>query len=277
MYTQNQALLDAIKSKGVLIAAHRGTCGGNVIQNTTLAYKNALLHGADMIEIDAAKTKDGVFFSFHNGQEDVELGVDTDIREMTAEEVESYKTLNSLHEYVGQKVERLDFVLEQFRDKCLINIDRSWFYWKEIIEYLESKNMKNQILLKSVVEEKYLKELEESKSGLMYMPIVKSVEEWEMVKQYDINVAAVELIFDDLQGKFTDEDFLKELTDANILPWVNVITLNDEIVLSGGLDDNLAIAEGFDKSWGKLIDMGFKILQTDWPALLNNYINNKNN
>ncbi len=261
MYTQNQALLDAIKSKGVLIAAHRGTCGGNVIQNTTLAYKNALLHGADMIEIDAAKTKDGIFFSFHNGQESVELGVDTDIREMTSEEVESYNTLNSLHEYVGQKVERLDFVLEQFRDKCLINIDRSWFYWKEIIEYLESKNMKNQILLKSVVEEKYLKELEESKSGLMYMPIVKSMEEWEMVKQYDINVAAEELIFDDLQGKFTDEDFLKELVDANILPWVNVITLNDEIVLSGGLDDNLAIAEGFDKSWGRLIDMGFKILQ----------------
>lgn len=277
MYTQNQALLDAIKSKGVLIAAHRGTCGGNVIQNTTLAYKNALLHGADMIEIDAAKTKDGIFFSFHNGQESVELGVDTDIREMTSEEVESYNTLNSLHEYVGQKVERLDFVLEQFRDKCLINIDRSWFYWKEIIEYLESKNMKNQILLKSVVEEKYLKELEESKSGLMYMPIVKSMEEWEMVKQYDINVAAEELIFDDLQGKFTDEDFLKELVDANILPWVNVITLNDEIVLSGGLDDNLAIAEGFDKSWGRLIDMGFKILQTDWPALLKNYINNKNN
>lgn len=277
MYTQNQALLDAIKSKGVLIAAHRGTCGGNVIQNTTLAYKNALLHGADMIEIDAAKTKDGIFFSFHNGQESVELGVDTDIREMTSEEVESYNTLNSLHEYVGQKVERLDFVLEQFRDKCLINIDRSWFYWKEIIEYLESKNMKNQILLKSVVEEKYLKELEESKSGLMYMPIVKSMEEWEMVKQYDINVAAEELIFDDLQGKFTDEDFLKELVDANILPWVNVITLNDEIVLSGGLDDNLAIAEGFDKSWGRLIYMGFKILQTDWPALLKNYINNKNN
>lgn len=64
MYTQNQALLDAIKSKGVLIAAHRGTCGGNVIQNTTLAYKNALLHGADMIEIDAAKTKDGIFSRF---------------------------------------------------------------------------------------------------------------------------------------------------------------------------------------------------------------------
>lgn len=276
MYTQNQVLLDAVKRKGVLVAAHRGTCGGNVIQNTVLAYKNALLHGADMIEVDAAMTKDGVFFSFHDGQEDVELGVDTNIREMTAKEVESYKTLNSQRNYVRQKVERLDFVLEQFRDKCLINIDRSWFYWKEIIEYLESKNMKKQILLKCPVEAKYLKELEESKSDLMYMPIVKSLEEWEMVKQYNINIAAAELIFDDLQGKFTDSDFLKELTSANILPWVNVITLNDEIILSGGLDDNLAIVEGFDKSWGRLMDMGFKILQTDWPALLKNYINNKN-
>lgn len=271
MYTQNEALLEAVKKKGVLIAAHRGTCGGNIIQNTVLSYKNALLHGADMIEIDAARTKDGVFFSFHNGQEKVEFGIDKDIREMTAEEAESYPTLNSLREYVGQRAERLDFCLEQFRGKCLINIDRSWFYWKKIIQYLKSKNMDSQILLKSGAEETLLRELEESGSGLMYMPIVKTMEEWETVKKYNINVAAVELIFEDLNGPFTDEKFLKELADANILPWVNVITLDDKTLLSGGLDDNLAIREGFEKSWGRLMNMGFKILQTDWPALLKKY------
>ena len=58
---------------------------------------------------------------------------------------------------------------------------------------------------------------------------------------------------------------------------MNSITLNDEIVLSGLLDDNNAIKIGFDETWGKLTDLGFEIIQTDWPALLKGYITNKSN
>lgn len=275
MYSKNEELREAVRRKKVLVAAHRGTCGGSVVQNTILSYQNALLHGADMIEVDVSMTIDGVFFAFHNGEEPVELGIKRDIREMTAAEVESKKTLNSLQEYVGQKVERLDRVLEQFRGKCFINIDRSWFYWEKIIPFLKAKGMDAQILLKSGVHERLLSELAESGTGLMYMPIVKSAEEWETVKKYHVNVAAAELIFSDMNGQFTDPAFLKELLGEGILPWVNVIRLNDETVLSGGLDDNLAIGEGFDKSWGRLIDLGYKILQTDWPALLRNYVDEK--
>lgn len=275
MYSKNKELLDAAHRKKVLVAAHRGTCGGSVVQNTVLSYQNALLHGADMIEVDVSMTIDGVFFAFHNGEEPVELGIKRDIREMTAAEVESKKTLNSLREYVGQKVERLDMVLERFRGKCFINIDRSWFYWDKIIPFLKAKEMDAQILLKSGVHERLLSELAQSGTGLMYMPIVKTMEEWETVKKYDINVAAIELIFSDLNGRFTDPSFLKELLGEGILPWVNVIRLNDETILSGGLDDNLAIGEGFEKSWGRLIDLGYKVLQTDWPALLRNYVDEK--
>ena len=248
MYSKNKELQEAVCRKKVLIAAHRGTCGGSVVQNTILSYQNALLHGADMIEVDVSMTIDGVFFAFHNGEEPAELGIRRDIREMTAAEVESKKTLNSLQEYVGQRVERLDTVLERFRGKCFINIDRSWFYWEKIIPFLKAKEMDTQILLKSGVHERLLSELATSGTGLMYMPIVKTMEEWETVTKYDVNVAAAELIFSDLNGPFTDPAFLKELTDEGILPWVNVIRLNDEIVLSGGLDDNLACA--FTKLFG---------------------------
>ena len=272
MYSKNKELQEAVRRKKVLIAAHRGTCGGSIVQNTILSYQNALLHGADMIEVDVSMTIDGVFFAFHNGEEQAELGIKRDIREMTAAEVESKKTLNSLQEYVGQRVERLDAVLERFRGKCFINIDRSWFYWDKIIPFLKAKEMDTQILLKSGVHERLLSELEASGTGLMYMPIVKTMEEWETVKKYDVNVVAAELIFSELNGPFTDPAFLKQLHSEGILPWVNVIRLNDEIVLSGGLDDNLAIGEGFEKSWGRLIDLGYKILQTDWPALLRNYV-----
>lgn len=277
MYTNNRPIADAIARKKVLTAAHRGTCGGNVVWNTTLSYQNALLHGADMIEIDVSMTRDGVFFAFHNTEEEAEFGKKCDIREMTSKEVEEINVLNSIRNTSGQRVERLENVLPKFRGRCLINIDRSWFYWEKVIAFLKSMEMDDQILLKSGAEDDYLRQLADSESGLMYMPIIRTIDEWEKVKQYNINVCAAELIFDTLDHPFTDPGFLKELQDQGIAPWVNVITLNDTDILSGGLDDNHAIAEGFDGNWGKLIDMGFQILQTDWPALLRGYIDRKFN
>lgn len=272
MYTKNQPIRSLIEKNKVLIAAHRGTCGGNVVQNTTLAYKNALLHGADMIEIDAAMTKDGVFYAFHNGEEPLALGVKEDIRTMTSEQIDQMKTLNSLGLVNNQKIERLKEVLERFRGKCLINIDRSWFYWKEIIALLDSMDMKNQMLLKSGVEEGLLQDLADSKTDIMYMPIMRKPEEWEILERYEINVAAAELIFEDLDSDFIKPEFMERLKKQGIAPWVNAITLDDTIILSGLLDDNKAIREGFDESWGELIRLGFEIIQTDWPALLKSYL-----
>lgn len=140
---------------------------------------------------------------------------------------------------------------------------------------MKSMKMDSQILLKSGVEEEYLRQLENSGSGLMYMPIVRTMEEWEQVRKYDINLAAAELLFKGTEDPLADTGFIQDLREQGIVPWVNAITLNDKDVLSGGLDDNHAIADGFDKNWGKLIDMGFQIIQTDWPALLRNYIDQR--
>lgn len=275
MYTKNKPLRELIEKRGILIAAHRGTRGGNVIENTSLAYKNALLHGADMIEVDASMTTDGVFYAFHNTEELRVLGVDKDIREMSSNEVDQIDTINYLALRCNQRLERLEDVLEGFRGTCMINIDRSWFYWKEMIELLKRMDMNDQILLKSGVNEEYLEELQDSGSEIMYMPIMKTMEDWETVKKYNINVAAAELIFDNLESDFLKPGFMKELKDAGIAPWVNAITLDDTIVLSGLLDDNHAIKDNFDDNWGRLMELGFEIIQTDWPALLKEYRNNK--
>lgn len=259
------------REQGILIAAHRGTCGGNIIQNTCLSYENALLHGADMIEVDVVKSIDGVFYAFHNGVEKTVWGLDRDIFRMSSTEIERYPCKNELDIYVDQKVERLETILERFKGRCLINIDRSWFFWKEILEFLDQYQMYDQIVLKSPAEPEYLELLEQTGSPVMYMPIIRTKEGWELTERYQVNIVAVEVIFEHLEDGVVQPEFLADIHKKGILLWVNALTLNDDITLSALLDDNRAIMNGFDTAWGKLLDMGFDIIQTDWPALLKPY------
>lgn len=264
------------EEKKILIASHRGTCGGNIVQNTIKAYENAIKHGADIIEVDVIMSTDGDFYAFHNGMEKVVIGVDRDIRTMSTKEIENYSCLNVDGIKINQKIEKLDNVLEHLKGRCLINIDRSWFYWNETIKALEKHNMSDQIILKSHEDKKLLKSLEDSESNLMYMPIVYTKENITSVMKCKLNLIGVELIFKDLHSELIDKEYIERLKSNGILTWVNAITLDDNTILSAGLDDNRAIMENQDESWGKLIDIGFDILQTDWPLLLKQYIDSRN-
>ena len=55
--------------KHILIAAHRGTAGGNLPCNTLAAYEAALRQGADIVELDVSRSADGELFVFHPGME----------------------------------------------------------------------------------------------------------------------------------------------------------------------------------------------------------------
>ena len=257
---------------GVLVAAHRGTCGANIVQNTWLSCENALQHGADLVELDAILSTDGIFFAIHDGEEPSLWGMNRDARVMSSREIERFPVMNQLDIFIDQHVERLEYILKRLKGKCLINIDRSWFYWKEMIRFLDKMQMYDQILLKAPAEEKYLKELEESKSPVMFMPIIRTAQEWDLAKKYNINLVAVEIVFEDLRVPVVQREFIQELHDRKVLAWVNSLTLYDDVTLSALLDDNRAIINGYDTAWGRLIDMGFDIIQTDWPALVKKYL-----
>lgn len=277
MYTRhNEKLLAARKKNAALVATHRGAMGGSVIQNTTLAYKTALMGGADCIEMDVVESTDGVFFAVHNGEEKHLLHMDKDIRTCSSAEIETYHCYNSLqNRMVHQKLERVADVLPRFRNTCFINIDRSWFYWPDAITLLSGFHMEDQIILKAPPEDKYLDILEQSGSDIMFMPIIRNVDEWEKTERRNINVVAAEFVFDDLSNPVVSPAFIDSLHAKHVLTWVNALTLWDDKSISGFLDDNLSISEGPDAGWGKLRAMGFDILQTDWPGLLYAYLKTK--
>lgn len=54
------------RNKTWITSAHQGFVDENLHSNTLAAYKLAAKKGADMIEIDARKTKDGVLIVNHD-------------------------------------------------------------------------------------------------------------------------------------------------------------------------------------------------------------------
>lgn len=278
MYTRhNEKLLAVRKKKTALVAAHRGAMGGSVIQNTTLAYTTALMQGADCIEMDVVESTDGVFFAVHNGEEKHLLHMHKDIRTCSAKEIERYHCYNSLENRMAhQKLERVADVLPLFQKKCFINIDRSWFYWPDAISFLSRFHMEDQIILKAPPEDKYLDMLERSGSDIMFMPIIRSVDDWERTERRNINVVAAEIVFDDLSNPVVSPAFIEDLHNKNVLVWANALTLWDDKSISAFLDDNLSLGKGPDAGWGRLVAMGFDILQTDWPGLLCAYLKKQN-
>ncbi len=256
----------------ILIAAHRGTSGGNIIPNTIPAFENALRHGSDILEVDAARTSDGVFYAFHDGQEPALLGTSRNIRTMTSDEVNRLHQRNTVFEAVGEKVNRLDDVLEHFKGRCLINVDRSWFYWPEIINLINRHGMRDQIILKSPANTELLDFLEENGKSILYMPIVYKPEDLKLAQNRKIRMIAAEIIFDSKENLLVTPEMIDQYHRDGLLVWANAITLNDWTNLCAHCDDNNSVMFGPDEYWGWLIRRGFDILQTDWPLLLKTYV-----
>ncbi len=304
--TREKILEEKNKNK-VLVASHRGTNGGSIVQNTILAYKNALMHGADIIEMDVIRSTDGVFYALHDGVEKQVFQFDKDIRTMSSSEIESYPIFNSLGIPMDSPLCRMDDVLETFKGKCLINVDRSWFYWEDVIRQLNRHNMFDQIILKSHVDDKLLETLQELGGKLMYMPILKNEDdfnaEMDQVMNYKLNVIAAEVLVMSDKAAMTSQSLIERLHKQDILAWVNSLTLCEKLPIKildsmpnevksnsevkamlsmfengkrisfcNGYDDNTAIAEDPKLAWGKLIDMGFDVIQTDWPALVKKFV-----
>jgi glycerophosphoryl diester phosphodiesterase len=260
------------EEKGVLIAAHRGTSGGSIIFNTIPAYENALRHKADILELDAAMTTDGVFYAFHDGTEPLLLGSGRNIRTMTSSYVDELYLRNPSLTLTSEHPNRLEDVFNYLRGRCLINLDRSWFYWREILAFIKKMGMEDQIIIKSPVKEEYLSILEKENPGLAYMPILRSAEEEEQVRKYRINYCMAELIFEDTDNPLIEDSNIADMHDRGLLLWGNVITLDEYHILSGGKDDSNAITKTPGENWGWCIDKGFDVLQTDWPLLLRDYL-----
>ena len=272
----NTPLSQKLTQKKCLIAAHRGSWGGNITQNTVGAYKAALQMGADIVETDVTATTDGVLYSFHDGNEQRVFGVEKSIRQMDSKEVENYHPINTCNELTAARINRLTEVLDFLSHGELLNIDRAWNIIPQLLEVLDRyPNAKYQVVIKAPLKAKAAYEyLNAHPVKYMFMPICYSFEDVEAALSYpDLNVVGCEIVaFDEQMELFSDES-IQRIHDRNLFVWVNAITLGDVGVrpLYAKLDDDVSVLEDPSLGWGKLFEKKTDVMQTDWPALLYQY------
>lgn len=266
---QNALYKQKMDKNHCLIIAHRGSFGGNIIENTSGAVKAAFMEGSDIVELDISRSKDGVYYLFHDGNEKRLLNEDRNIKELTSREIESLHYINPIGDITNQKVERLETFLRKFPTSQLINFDRSWDYWNELLDYFDKYQLEKNIMFKSPVKRDILEKLNSHSIKYMYFPIVKSIEEYRILSEFsNINLIGVELVAEDIESELISPEFIKELVESGLMVLGNAITLNDKTILFGKLGDNRAIYEGEDMGWLPMFERGLNAIQTDWSALL---------
>lgn len=277
-YAQINALLNArLEEKKVLIAVHRGAWGGNVIENTIPSFELALGMGADLFECDLAKSTDGELFCFHDGYEQRLLNQTGNIRTMSSEQIDGLIFQNSIGDTSGKHVQRFEEVLAHFTHGELFNVDRAWPILAETDAVMRRyPHALQQAIIKTPVKEEYLDFFQSCPVKYMYMPIVYSMEELHKVLRCDqINVVGVEAIADAADSELFAAENIQWMREQGLYVWVNSITLSDHHILSGTFDDDKALREGGDAAWGVLMERGYNVIQTDWPAQLASYRKHK--
>lgn len=271
---QNARLNRLAAERGVLVAAHRGTATGTIVENTLPAVQAAVRSGSTIVEIDVIASTDGQHFLFHDGLEPYRLGTMQNINSMSAAQIRALTYVEQNTTASTPRVEELGAVLESFRGRdVLFNVDRSWWYWDTLLPVLDDFDMADQLVLKSNVDEASLSRLRAHPVKYPFIPMVHSLAQIDRVAaEPEINLVGVELLASDTSHEFANPAFLAQMHDRGLACLLNAINLNNRVPLFAGYDDETSVLRDPESGWGELVRRGADIIQTDWSALLRDYL-----
>ena len=268
MNRPSDPLRELAARQGMLITAHRGTPIASVGQNTLLAALGAVRSGADLVEIDATVSVDGVVHAFHDGTEDEALCFDRNLEDVTAAEIAELRHRGS-HEDRPQRVPLLRNVLLPLRGSdVVVNLDRSWWRWPLVLDEVAALDMASQVLVKFPANQPHRADaLRDSGVTLPTMVICRTMDEVDWAAGLSgIDVCAIELIAESPEHPLAQRAAVDHVHELGLLAFVNCEVLTSGPPLYAGWDDEQALV-GPDQPWKRLHALGIDIVQTDWPWL----------
>jgi len=267
---------------GVLVVAHRAchrpapTRGFEtaVPENSLAALERCVALGVDLVEIDVRRTRDGVLVVMHDAKVDRTTDGKGRIAGLTLAQVQTL----SLNDGGGEAPPTLEALLRAARGRILVNIDLKGPYAAEAAEVAHRADATDWVLFKAkaglgappIADQPLYRDL-------AFMPMVAGTaarrprglgQITALQASGDHQIPAVEMVALKHEGFVAVRDAARA---ARIRVWTNTLT---EKGLRGMLDqsgDHRATRDPH-KAWGRLIDQGVSIVQTDHPAILLDYL-----
>lgn len=256
-----------------LVCAHRGSAAGNIPCNTLAAFGAALMQGADMIELDVSKSADGKYYVFHPGMEKAYLKIRPLIRLLPSGKVEKLRFYNPDDTKTQFGVNTLAEAFDFLRGKCYINVDKFWTDVPGISRVIRECGVESQVVVKTGTSGRELREVKEYAADFMFLPIVRGNDDvTDALAAEGVNCIGAEVLFRTLDEPCCSPAYIEEMHAKGRILFANAEVYDCKAVISAGLTDDASIVQGPETGWGKLADMGFDVIQTDWPGLLKSYL-----
>ncbi len=263
-------------SKTVLVASHRGDWR-NWPENSIAAIESVIAMGVDIMELDLKLTADSVLVLCHDHTINRTTSGKGRVSEITYDSIRRC-VLRRAHNVKTEdmRMPTLREALEVCKDRIVVNVDQGYEYYDLVLAITEELGVTDQILIKGkratdVVAAKFA----EHPRNMMYMPIIDILKPQgqALFAQYMDN-GIVPLAYEVCWKEFTPqvEECMHKVVESGSKLWVNTLWPS----LCGGLDDDTAFAtKDPDAVYGRMIDLGATLIQTDRPEYLLNYLRSR--
>ena len=240
-------------------------------ENSLAAIEHSIQQGADVVELDIQKTKDGKLILMHDKTLDRTTTGHGKVADWTLDSIRTLYLKNGAALKTKHRVPTLEEALKLTKGRVMVNLDKAYDIFDEIYPILKRTGTTKQIIMKgSKPVEDVKRDLGEYLDEILYMPIVHidepgGIDEIEDFMD-ELEPVAFELLFvnDTCQAPFV----VKQMLEGKSKIWYN--TLWD--TMAGGHDDDMSL-ENPDEGYGYLIDkLGATIIQTDRTDYLLDYL-----
>lgn len=261
-------------SKEIFVVSHRGDWR-NAPENSLQAIQNCIDMGVDMVEIDLKETKDGYLILMHDKTLNRTTTGKGNPEDYTLAELKKMFLKNGAGCKTRHKIPTFEEVMTLCKGKIMVNVDKGYDYFKDAYAVLEKTGTVDQCVMKSDHPyEKVKAENGEVLDKMVFMPVVNLHKEGAeaIIDGYLKNMKpkAFELVFNNDSADVLR--LVKKVKDSGAKIFINSLWPD----LCGGHDDDRAVELGEpEESWGWIINQGSKLIQTDRPALLLDYLRNK--
>lgn len=263
----------------VFVTMHRGDWR-HAPENSVGAIEGAIAIGADIVELDVAKTKDGHLVLLHDGTLDRVSNGSGPSTDYTLEEIKRFRLKGldgeTLTDY---EILTLDEAFRLTKGRILVNIDKFPRDPRSVAECARRSGVEREVIFKGNFAPDELKvAMDDEWRGILdgtflYMPIIwidspDAQERFEAWQQCERPPFAYELCFSDEESVEVLDSLAAMQNNNGPRIWLNTLWAS----LCAGHTDDGGVAGDADGNWGWCLGRGATMIQTDCPAELIQYL-----